>query len=104
MTSINDLYCGRHVILNLQEYAGAALYDWENVETSGGKVGREKHLMWNRGKESATLLAVRSVCEAYGPDGNPQAGAPVEFSESLNCSGDKSRLKSIQRKPFQYSF
>ena len=37
MTSINDLYCGKHVILNLQEYAGAALSEWENVESCGNK-------------------------------------------------------------------
>lgn len=58
MTSVNDLYCGKHV-LNLQDYAGAALYDWEMVESSGGKIGREKHLLWKRKSESATLLSVR---------------------------------------------
>ena len=41
MTTINDLYCGKHLVLNLQEYAGAALSDWESVEASGGKIGRE---------------------------------------------------------------
>lgn len=68
MTTINDLYCGKHIILNLQEYAGAALNAWEEAESGGRKLGREQHMLWNREAESATLLAVRSVCEAFGPD------------------------------------
>ena len=59
MTTVNDLYCGKHVVLNLQEYAGSALDDWEAVESGGGKIGREKHLLWHR-KDSATLLAIRT--------------------------------------------
>lgn len=43
MTSINDLYCGKHLVLNKQEYEAAALNDWEVVESGGKKIGREKH-------------------------------------------------------------
>ena len=31
MIEINDLYCGKHLVLNLQEYASTALYEWEKV-------------------------------------------------------------------------
>ena len=45
MTAINDFYCGKHLVLNLQEYAGAALKEWEQVKSATGKLGREKHLL-----------------------------------------------------------
>ncbi len=64
MTIVNDLYCGKHLILNFQDYAGAALNDWEKVEVDVGQIGRDKFVRWGR-KESATRLAVRTV---YGPD------------------------------------
>lgn len=104
MKCVNDLYCGKHVVLNLQEYAGSALSDWEVVEADGAKLGREKHLLWNRGKESATLLAVRTVCEAFGPDANAQAGAPIEFSDSLDRIGEKSRLIAYRGNRFNVPF
>ena len=104
MTAINDLYCGKHVVLNLQEYAGSALSDWETVESSGGKLGREKHLLWNRGNKSATLLAVRTVCEAFGPDANAQAGAPVEFRLCLDSMGERSMLKAYRGNRFNIPF
>ncbi|XP_033632036.1 uncharacterized protein LOC117293722 [Asterias rubens] len=82
MTTINDLYCGKHLVLNMQDYAGAALKEWEQVESTTGKLGREKHLPWSR-KESATFLAIRTVCEAFGPDASAQAGSPKEFIDHL---------------------
>lgn len=102
--SVNDLYCGKHVVLNLQEYAGSALSDWELVNSDGAKLGREKHLLWNRGKESATLLAVTTVCEAFGPDANAQAGAPMEFVDSLHRIGEKSRLIAYRGNRFNVPF
>ena len=84
MTRVNDLYCGKHLVLNFQEYAGAALSAWEEVESAGRKLGREQHILWNRKSESASLLAVRSVCEAFGPDAHPLGwlAAQVNFHSS----------------------
>ena len=79
MASVNDLYCGKHLVLNFQEYATAALQAWETVESAGRKLGRESHMPWNKKSESAAMLAVRTVCEAFGPDAHPQAGCPQEF-------------------------
>ena len=42
MITGNDLYSGKHVVLNLQEYAGWALNDWEAVESGGDKMAAEK--------------------------------------------------------------
>ena len=103
MTTINDLYCGKHLVLNLQDYAGAALKEWEQVESDSGKLGREKHLPWSR-KESATFLAIRSVCEAYGPDASAQAGSPTEFTDYLDKIGDKSNLKMYRGNRFNIPF
>ena len=103
MMTVNDLYCGKHVVLNLQEYAGAALYDCESVESAGGKIGREKHLLWHR-KESATLLAIRTVCEAFGPDASAQAGSPVEFNDYLEQIADKNRLQAYRGNRFNVPF
>nr|XP_054753570.1 uncharacterized protein LOC129259298 [Lytechinus pictus] len=83
MASVNDLYCGKHLVLNFQEYAAAALQAWETVESAGRKLGRELHMPWNKKSESATMLAVRSICEAFGPDAHPQAGCPQEFKASV---------------------
>ena len=51
---------------------------------SDGKLGREKHLLWDRKKESATLLAIRSFCNCYGPDADEAAGYPFEFKVHLD--------------------
>ena len=55
MTSINDFYCGKHLVLNMQEYAGDALKEWEQVESTTGKLGLEKHLPWSRKTEIGNL-------------------------------------------------
>ena len=44
MTAINDFYCRRHLVLNLQDCVSAALTEWEQVKSATGKQGREKHL------------------------------------------------------------
>lgn len=88
MSSVNDLYCGMHLVLNFQDYAGAALKEWEQVESNGRKLRREKHLLWSR-KESATFLVIRSTCGAFGPDANAQAGLPREFNDYLEQKGEK---------------
>lgn len=48
LATINDLYCGKHFVLNLQEFASAALLEWEKIESSNGKLGKEKKLLWTR--------------------------------------------------------
>ncbi|PIK53027.1 hypothetical protein BSL78_10088 [Apostichopus japonicus] len=88
MTTINDFYCGKHLVLNLQDFVGAALKEWEQVESTTGKLGREKHLPWSRKSESATFLAIRAVCEAYGPDASAQAGSPNELTGYLDEIGE----------------
>ena len=103
MTCVNYLYCGKHLVLNLQEYAGAALSDWETVESCGEKLGRERHLLWNR-KESATMLCIRTVCEAFGPDDNEQAGCPTEFNDFLEEVGVKNELVAYRGNRFNVPF
>ena len=29
LVTLNDLYCGKHLVLNFQEYAASALREWE---------------------------------------------------------------------------
>ena len=43
------------------------------------------------------------MCEAFGPDANAQAGAQIEFSDCLNRSGDKSRLKAYRGNVHRHS-
>ena len=45
--------------LNLQEYASSTLNEREKFESEDGKLGRERHILWNHGNESASLCAVR---------------------------------------------
>ena len=105
LKEINDIYCGKHLVLNLQEYAQSALYEWEEVETNSGKLGREKHILWNRGKESATMLAVRSICLCFGPDADPQSGHSFEFSVHLeDVYEDRSRLQEFRGNRFNIPF
>ena len=60
LATMNDLYCGKHLVLNLQEYAASALCEWEKIEAEDGKIGREKKLLWNRSKsESASLIILQ---------------------------------------------
>ena len=87
MCTINDLYCGKHLVLNLQEYAAGALCEWEKIESQDGKLGREKKLLWNRSKaESATILTVRSFCNLLGPDCCEQSGMVEEFKAIVGSS------------------
>ena len=87
LATINDLYCGKHLVLNLQEYASAALIEWEKIESCNGKLGREKKLLWTRQKgESASLLAVRSFCNLLGPDCDQQSGMVEEFKAIVPSS------------------
>lgn len=91
-------------MLNFQEYAAAALKEWEQVKGNGAKLGREKHLLWNRKSESATFLAIRSACEAFGPDANAQAGSPKEFNDYVEQKGEKNHLKAYRGNRFNIPF
>ena len=87
LATLNDLYCGKHLILNLQEYAGSALCEWEVIEADGGKLGREKKVLWNRSKtESGSLLAVRTFCSLLGPECDEQSGMVREFGAVVPVS------------------
>eukprot|EP00057_Strongylocentrotus_purpuratus_P020165 XP_011674639.1 PREDICTED: uncharacterized protein LOC105443312 [Strongylocentrotus purpuratus] len=80
LATINDLYCGKHFVLNLQEYASAAILEWEKIKSSNGKLGREKKMLWTRLKsKSASLLTVRTFCNFLGPDCDAQSGMVEEF-------------------------
>ncbi|XP_072048132.1 uncharacterized protein [Amphiura filiformis] len=105
LVTINDLYCGKHLVLNLQEYAASALNEWEKVESGGGKLGRERHILWNRGNESASLLAVRSFCTAFGPDADPAAGYDFEFIVHLEDKfEERSHLQEYRGNRFNIPF
>ncbi|KAJ8043238.1 hypothetical protein HOLleu_10236 [Holothuria leucospilota] len=71
--AVNKAFVRKFEAWRADEYAQCALYEWERVENDG-KLGREKHIVWNRGNESASMLAVRSICNCLGPDADPQAG------------------------------
>ena len=43
LSTINDVCCGKYLILNLQEHASSALNEWEKVECKDGQFGREQH-------------------------------------------------------------
>ena len=81
------MYCGKHLILNLQEYASAALNAWEKIESGDQKIGREKKLLWNRRKNaSASMLTVRTYCDLLGPDCDAQSGLTEEFKSIVDAS------------------
>ena len=105
LTEVNALFCGKHLVLNLQEYAQKALYDWEEAEANGCKLGREKHIPWNRGNESATMLAVRSFCNCYGPDADPQSEYSFEFIVHLEDKyQERSHLQEFRGNRFNIPF
>ncbi len=60
LSTIYDLFCGKHLVLNLQEYAGSALYELENIEAGEGKncfgVGERRVQRYLLSAFSATFL------------------------------------------------
>ena len=105
LSTINDLFCGKHLVLNLQEYAASALYEWERIEADDGKLGRENKMLWSRGKESATLLTVRSFCNLLGPECDEQSGMVEDFKSVLKTHHQcKSHLQSYRGNRFNIPF
>ncbi|XP_072040335.1 uncharacterized protein [Amphiura filiformis] len=106
MLTINDMYCGKHLVLNLQEYAASALFEWEIIEAGENKLGREKKVLWSRGKESATLLTVRSFCNLLGPECDEKSGMVEDFKSILTThhNQSKSHLQSYRGNRFNVPF
>ncbi|XP_033646385.1 uncharacterized protein LOC117305613 [Asterias rubens] len=105
LSTINDLFCGKHLVLNLQEYAASALYEWERIEADDGKLGRENKMLWSRGKESTTLLTVRSFCNLLGPECDEQSGMVEDFKSVLKTHHQcKSHLQSYRGNRFNIPF
>lgn len=76
-----------HFVLYLQEYASTALLEWEKIESSNGKLGRGKKLLWTRLKsESASLLTLRAFRNFLGPDCDAQSGMVEEFKTIVPIS------------------
>ena len=101
LSTINDMYCGKHLILNLQEYASAALNEWEKIESGDQKIGRKKKLLWNRSKNaSASMLTVRTFCDLLGPDCDAQSGLTEEFKSIVAMCIELATQKGWRRYAF----
>ncbi len=84
----NDHYC-MHLVLNLQEYAGAPLKELVKVESTTGNIS------WGQ-KESATVLAIWYVKRMVPMQLSEQAGSPNEFMRHLADVGNEVILKHTE--------
>ena len=97
----NCAVCGKHLVLNSQDYAGADLKEWEQGESDSDKLGREKNVPWSH-KELATFLEIRSVCEAYGHDATCKSPSRVTQSSLTGGGGGTHILKCINEQIYAH--
>ena len=61
----------------------------------------EKNICFGTEREQPfSLIAIRAVCEALGPDANAQAVCPIGFNAYLEEIGDHSRLTAYRGNRF----
>ena len=87
--SLNNIFCGMHVIVGLADTAAAVLLEWEKV--CSDSIITSPHAMVNK-SEPGTIRLIRTACKAFSKHGSEKSGVYQPFTAFL-------KLNKIPRNP-----
>jgi len=101
VSSINNFFCGLHMIVGMADTAASVLYHWE--ATSVASTPESGVII--RKSESGTVRLVRTACKALSKHGSEQSGVYQSFTSSLSSHGvPKNPMASFKRNCFNFFF
>ena len=88
MCTLNNFYCGMHVLVGMADTAASTLLEWEtnHFEDSGKPAGPS--VLANK-SESGTVRLIRTACKALSKHGSEQSGVFQPFTSYLTTNGVK---------------
>ena len=81
-STLNNFFCGMHVIVGMADTASSTLLHWESIQLDAphGPVMVQK-------TEPGTIRLIRTACKALSKHGSEQSGVYVPFSAFLKSNG-----------------
>ena len=82
-TSLNNFFCGMHVVVGLADTAAAVLLEWEKV--CSDLIITSPHAMVNK-SEPGTIRLIRTACKAFSRHGSEKSGVYQPFTAFLKLN------------------
>lgn len=86
MTTMNNFFCGMHLIVGIADVAASTLVLWESSHFEGNPPFQSK---FSRKSESGTVRLIRTACKALSKHGNEQCGVYQAFTSYLSSKAIK---------------
>ena len=88
LASLNNFFCGMHVIVGMADIASSTLLQWETSHfQSSGAEANQHGPQFVKKSESGTVRLIRTVCKALSKHGSEQSGVYQPFSNFLKSHG-----------------
>ena len=104
ITTLNNFFCGLHLLVGMADTASSALLEWELTHFKES-VGAAALFGINKKSESGVIRLIRTACKALCKHGNEQSGVYQPFTSFLESKGiKKNPLVSFRGNRFNIVF
>ena len=86
LSSLNNFFCGMHVLVGMADTTSSTLLQWENTHFDS-PVGAAASVITASKTESGIVRLVRTTCKAMCRHGNEQSGVYQPFTTFLKSQG-----------------
>ena len=87
VASLNNFFCGMHLIVGMADTASSTLIQWEESNSSIQDAVSKSSAILQRRSESGTVRLIRTVCKALSKHGSEQSGVYQQFTSFLKSNG-----------------
>ena len=103
LSSLNNFFCGMHVVVGMADCASSTLLQWESTHFDGN-VPPNRHVLVRKSEPGAIRL-IRTACKALSRHGSEQSGVYQPFTAFLKQNGVyKNPLSSFRGNRFNIVF
>ena len=85
LATLNNFFCGMHVLVGMADTAASTLLQWENAHFESS-VGAAASVGCLNKSESGIVRLIRTTCKAMGRQGNEQSGVYQPFTTFLKAN------------------
>ena len=85
LSSLNNFFCGMHVLVGMADTASSTLLQWENAHFESA-VGAAATIGGYTKSESGIVRLIRTTCKAMGRHGSEQSGVYQPFTTFLKAN------------------
>lgn len=88
ISSLNNFFCGMHVLVGMADTTSTTLKEWENAHFGTPTVGAAATVSTSGGRsESGIVRLIRTTCKAMCKHANEQSGVYQPFTAFLKSTG-----------------